>query len=69
MPRKRLSLQVESVQKRWLNKEEAMKYLGVSDKYLKKLRDEAMLSFSMYGNMIWYDINSIDKFILRHKEA
>ena len=69
MPRKRLSLQVEPVQKRWLNKEEAMKYLGVSDKYLKKLRDEAMLSFSMYGNMIWYDINSIDKFILRHKEA
>ena len=45
-----------------------MKYLGVSDKYLKKLRDEAMVSFSMYGNMIWYDIHSIDRFVLSHKE-
>lgn len=67
MPRKRLSLEVQPVQKAWLSKHEAMKYLGVSDKYLKKLRDEAQIDFSAYGNMIWYSLKSIDRFLARNK--
>ena len=67
MPRKRLSLEVQPVQKKWFNKAEAMKYLGVSDKYLKKLRDEAQIDYSEYGNMIWYSVKSIDRFLERNR--
>lgn len=67
MPRKRLSLEVQPIQKAWLSKREAMKYLDVSDKYLKKLRDEAQIDFSVYGNVIWYSLKSIDRFLARNK--
>lgn len=67
MGRTKLQAKIVPVQKRWLNKVEAMAYLGVSEDYLTKLREEAMISFSQLGKMIWYDIDSIDRFVLKNK--
>lgn len=59
---------VEPVAKKWLSKDEAMAYLGCSEDFLKNLRDKALVSFSQFGNkMIWYDLQSIDKFITKNK--
>lgn len=41
---------VEPVNKLWLSTKEAMAYLGCSDKLLKKLRNNAEISFSKYNN-------------------
>lgn len=59
---------IEPVQKKWLSKDEAMSYLGCSEDFLKTLRDKALVSFSQFGNkMIWYELHSLERFILRHK--
>lgn len=61
-------IKVESVPKRWLSKDEAMSYLGCSEDFLKTLRDNALVSFSQFGTkMIWYDLQSIDRFIAKNK--
>lgn len=67
MGRTKIQAKVESVQKRWLNKQEAMAYLGVGEDYLAKLRNEAKISFYQEGRMIWYDLASIDRFVLKNK--
>lgn len=59
---------VEPVPKRWLSKDEAMAYLDCSEDFLRTLRDNAQVSFSQFGNKkIWYDLQSLDRFILKHK--
>ena len=58
---------VQEVQKIWLSKDEAKAYLGCSDDFLARLRNEALVSFSQFGKMIWYDINSINMFLARNK--
>lgn len=58
---------VQEVQKIWLSKDEAKAYLGCSDDFLARLRNEALVSFSQFGKMIWYDINSINRFLARNK--
>lgn len=58
---------VQEVQKIWLSKDEAKAYLGCSDDFLARLRNEAQVSFSQFGKMIWYDINSINRFLARNK--
>lgn len=59
---------VEPVSKRWLSKVEAMAYLGCSEDFLKTLRDRALVSFSQFGSkMIWYDLQSLEKFVMKHK--
>ena len=55
---------VESVQKLWLNKDEAMAY---SVEYLDKLRNNAQVSFAKDGKMIWYNLESINRFLNRMK--
>lgn len=61
-------IKVEPVPKRWLSKDEAMFYLGCSEDFLKTLRDNALVSFSQFGSkMIWYDLQSIDRFIAKNK--
>ena len=67
MGRTRTTVKIESAPKRWLNKQEAMAYLGVGEDYLSKLRNNADISFSQDGRMIWYDIASLDRFILKNK--
>ena len=56
MGRTRTTVKVEAAPKRWLNKQEA------------RLRNEALVSFSQFGSrMIWYDIASLDRFVLKNK--
>lgn len=59
---------IEPVQKRWLSRAEAMAYLGCSEDFLKTLRDTAQVSFAQFGSkMIWYDLQSMDRFVVKHK--
>lgn len=67
MARTKVQAKVEQVPKRWLNKQEAMAYLGVSEDYLTKLREDAEVSFSQVGKMIWYELASLDRFVLRNR--
>lgn len=67
MGRTRATVKVEPAPKRWLNKQEAMAYLGVGEDYLQKLRNNAEVSFSQKDKMIWYDLTSLDKFVLKNK--
>lgn len=70
MGRTRTTVKVEPVTKKWLNKEEAKNYLGCSDDFLQKLRDEAQVTFARYGNkMYWYELASIEKFLQSHIEC
>ena len=67
MPRTRQIVKVEPVQKKWLNKEEAKKYLGCTDKFLQILRNEAQITFARYGSkMYWYELSSLDRFLQKH---
>lgn len=68
MGRTRLQAKVEPATKRWLNKQEAMSYLGVGEDFLEKLRNESLISYSQFGSrMIWYDLSSLDRFIQKHR--
>ena len=58
---------IRYVEKRWLSKDEAKSYLGCSDDFLARLRNEALVSFSQFGKMIWYDLKSIDRFLDANK--
>ena len=58
---------IEPVPKIWLNKGEAMAYLGCSPDYLEKLRITAEVSFAKDGKMIWYNLESINRFLNRKK--
>ena len=70
MARPKTVIQIQPVQKRWLSKEEAKKYLGCSDELLQKLRNEAQVTFARYGTkMYWYELSSIDRFLQRHVEG
>ena len=66
-PRKIIG-KVEPVQKVWLNKKEAMAYLGCKEDFLRKLRENAEIKFSQYGGKtVWYELQSINRFIERHR--
>lgn len=59
---------IEPVPKKWLSKDEAKAYLGCSDKFLQTLRDTAQITFSRYGNkMYWYELSSIERFLTKNK--
>ena len=58
---------VESIQKVWLSKDEAMAYLGCSADYLQTLRNTAQISFSQIGKMIWYDLRSINRMLEKNR--
>ena len=58
---------VESVQKLWLNKDEAMAYLGCSVDYLDKFSEIRVGVFAKDGKMIWYNLESINRFLNRMK--
>ncbi|WP_300701260.1 DNA-binding protein [Bacteroides sp.] len=58
---------IEPIQKLWLSKDEAMAYLGCSGDYLDKLRGSAQISFAKDGKMIWYNLESINRFLNRMK--
>lgn len=59
---------VEPILKKWLSKDEAKAYLGCSDRFLQTLRDTAQVSFSRFGNkMYWYELASIERFLMKNK--
>ena len=62
MGRTRVTGKVEPIVKKWLSKDE-----GCSDDFLRTLREKALISFSQFGKMIWYDLSSIDRFIQSNK--
>ena len=57
---------VQPVEKVWLSREEAKAYLGISDDYLKDIRDAGEIGFARYKNTVWYDLRSIERFMLRN---
>lgn len=67
MAKEKTTGKVQPIEKVWLSKDETMAYLGCSDRYLRTLKEKAQISFSKYGNTIWYDKKSIERFILRNK--
>lgn len=67
MGRPKKTFKVEPVEKKWLNKQEALAYMGCGERYLTKLRDEAKVSFARDGKMIWYDLRSLDLYISKNK--
>ena len=67
MGRTRVTGKVEPIVKKWLSKDEAKSYIGCSDDFLRTLREKALISFSQFGKMIWYDLSSIDRFIQSNK--
>lgn len=58
---------VEPVPKTWLSKAEAMAFLGCSGDFLLDLRNKAEVSFARYGNTIWYDLKSLERFLSRNR--
>lgn len=67
MGRTRVTGKVEPIVKKWFSKDEAKSYIGCSDDFLRTLREKALVSFSQFGKMIWYDLSSIDRFIQSNK--
>lgn len=58
---------VEAVRKTWLSSREAKAYLDCSDDFLQMLRDEAKISFSRVGGKYFYNLESIERLILKNK--
>lgn len=58
---------VESVYKLWLSAKETKAYLDCSDEFLKKLRDKAVIVFSLAEGKYYYNLDSINKFLNQNK--
>lgn len=42
-----------------------MSFLGVKDRYLKRLRDNGLLGYSRHGDKYWYTQADVDRFLAR----
>ena len=60
-------MKVEPVQKKWLSMQEAMAYLGCSERVLRELKNNAEVKFAKRGRMIWYELQSLDRFFERNR--
>lgn len=58
---------IEPIRKIWLSAREAKAYLDCSDDFLQMLRDEAKISFSRIGGKYFYNLESIERLILKNK--
>ena len=67
MSRIKKIFKVESAEKRWMNTQEAMAYIGVSQSYLETKRSGGELPYYKDSSIIWYDIKDLDRLILRNK--
>ncbi len=68
MPNQRTLGKVMPIEKKWLTPEEAKKYLGCKDDFLRNLREKSLISFSRFGrNMFWYELRSLERFLERNK--
>lgn len=64
---KRQQGKVKEVEKTWLSAREAKAYLDCSDDFLQMLRDEARVSFSRVGGKYFYNLESIDRLLIKNK--
>lgn len=55
------------VPKRWLNSREAEDYLGCKERFLRNLRSTGQLRFYKVGGHVLYDVNDIDRLVLRSR--
>lgn len=62
-----MELKVSEAPKRWLNNEEAAKYLGCKTRFLQYLRSEGKIRFYKLGGLVLYDINDIDRLVFKNK--
>lgn len=64
MGRERIIWKVVDVQKKYMSLQETMKYLGVSEDTVRKLRNNCLIkSFKIDERTYLYDLASIDKFV------
>nr|WP_314664375.1 helix-turn-helix domain-containing protein [uncultured Prevotella sp.] len=58
---------VNEVPKRWLNSHEAERYLGCKERFLRNLRQTGQLRFYKVGGHILYEVNDLDKLVIKNK--
>ncbi len=52
---------------RWLTTKRACEYLGVSRDFLESLKKQAGLSFYKVGQTVFFNVEDIDKLIIKNK--
>lgn len=68
MGRTKTVAKVVPADKVWMNKQEAMAYLGVGEDFLQMLRDKNLVRFYPFSSrMIWYNKVKLDKFVTNLK--
>lgn len=64
MGRTRITCKVEDVPKKYMSLQETVKYLGVSEDTVRKLRNNCLIkAFKIDERIYLYDLASIDKFV------
>lgn len=58
---------VEEVKKLWLSAKEAKAYLDCSDEFLRKLRNNGSVIFSLCEGKYYYKLQSIEKMLERSR--
>lgn len=58
---------VQPVEKIWLSREETTAFLGCTERFLRDLKDSGEISYSKYKGTIWYNLDSLKRFLNRHK--
>lgn len=60
---------VETLQKRWLTTKEAMVYLGVSEDFMRRMREEDKVPYykPLNSKLCWYAVEDLDNFILKNR--
>ena len=64
---KKIVTMVTDTPKRWLNNSEAEKYLGCKERFLRNLRQTGQLHFYKVGGHVLYEVNDLDKLVLKNK--
>ena len=60
-------LSEDSIKKRLFKTKDVLKLLGISEKTLQNYRNQGKISFTKVGNIIYYKLCDIDKFIDTNK--
>lgn len=55
------------LEKRFLSSKEAQAYLGMSDDFFTRLRNEAKIHYFRVGRCVFYEKKDLDELILRNK--
>ena len=58
---------VKPVEKIWLSNKEAQTYLGMSEDFFTRLRNEAKIHYYRIGRCVFYNKQDIDDLVLKNK--